>query len=58
MTPASVGATVEVSVSPEVAFEMLATMEGHHLDPVVCAALRDMHKAGRLADLLSHEALA
>ena len=36
----------------EYAFDILARQEGPHLDPQVVGALRQLHKEGRLADLL------
>lgn len=36
----------------EQAFEIMGPMTGHHLDPAVVAVMHDLHRAGRLADLL------
>lgn len=36
----------------EQAFEIMAPMVGPHLDPAVVAVMHDLHRAGRLADLL------
>ena len=38
------------------AFEIMLSMEGRHLDPMVLGALRQVHKDGRLVELLQPDA--
>ena len=38
--------------STDEAFAILDTLQGHQLDNDVVAALKDLHRAGRLEDLL------